>query len=181
MVTNSDRIASLARSLRNQGRGEGDEWLWHVRLGYNYRLDEMSSALGAAQLARLPSLLTKRARVAQMYTRALSTIEGVRSPRIAASTTSMSWFVYVVLLAKGIDRDSVVRRLKELGVETRPYFVPIHCQPYIREMIGDVGSSLPVTSDIGSRSLALPFHSGLSRDGVEYVVDALRRSLAIAA
>ncbi len=180
LVTSSDRIAEWARSLRNQGRGEGGAWLEHVRLGYNYRLDEMSAALGVAQIERLDELVEARASVAAAYGRALTGIAGVVTPTIVETTTRMSWFVYVIRLERGVDRGRVVAALAERGVETRPYFLPIHTQPYIRSMFGDLAGTLPVTEDLGRRTLALPFHARLSDDGVAYVADALRHAVNVA-
>jgi perosamine synthetase len=179
IVTDDLRLAEMARSLRNQGRGEGSDWLTHVRLGWNYRLDELSAALGVAQLERLDPLITQRDDVAKRYTKALADVQGVAAPRVVPATTRMSWFVYVVLLDRGVDRDAVAAELARRKVPTRPYFRPIHLQPYFNERFGDLGGSLPVTEDIGSRTLALPFHGHLSDESIGYVVDALRESLAV--
>jgi perosamine synthetase len=180
VVTDDPRLAELCRSLRNQGRGEGGDWLTHVRLGFNYRLDELSAAVGVAQLERLPQLIAERDRVARRYSAALAGIAGVGLPRLAKDTTQMSWFVYVVLLDRGVDRDVVAARLAARHVPTRPYFRPIHLQPYYRKRFGDLEGSLPVTEDIGRRALALPFHGHLSDESIGYVTDALRETLSSA-
>ncbi|TFH39882.1 MAG: DegT/DnrJ/EryC1/StrS family aminotransferase, partial [ANME-2 cluster archaeon] len=95
IVTDDDDIATLCRSLRNQGRSEDEEWLNHVRLGYNYRLDEMSCALGIGQLNRIDELLDKRTRVAEEYARQLSDVVGITTQYLDPNV-KMSWFVYVV-------------------------------------------------------------------------------------
>ncbi len=174
----------LFRSLRNQGRDVFDAWLNHSRLGYNYRLDEMSAALGASQLARLDELLAKRARVAGWYTSRLQA-EGdlVTPPQIVSTTTKMSWFVYVVRLASGIDRDALMRDLEERGVPTRPYFTPIHLQPFYRARFGSKPGDFPVAEDLGRRSLALPFSSVMTEEQVDYVchhvVDRVKTQCAL--
>lgn len=173
IVTDDESLAALFRSLRNQGRGDGDDWLTHVRLGFNYRLDELSAAVGVAQLERLDALISQREDVARRYSTALSRVPGIVLPRVAPETTRMSWFVYVILLDPAVDRAEVMTRLAALHVPTRPYFRPIHLQPYIRERFGDLEGSLPVTEDIGRRSLALPFHGRLSDESIGYVTDAL--------
>jgi perosamine synthetase len=180
IVTSDVALAELMRSLRNQGRGESGAWLDHVRLGYNYRLDEMSAALGLAQIERLDQLLDNRDKVAARYTAALRSVKGVRTPVIAPETTRMSWFVYVVMLDRGIDRDRVARSLAAEGVPTRPYFRPIHQQPYFVERFGDWTGRFPVTEDVGARTIALPFHGSLSDEGVGYVVEALTAAIAAA-
>lgn len=170
LVTNRDDWRDLFRSLRNQGRDVFDSWLNHSRLGFNYRLDEMSAALGVVQLSRLDELLEKRARVAAWYsTRLQSMQELVEPPTIAPSTTRMSWFVYVARLARGIDRDGLMRSLSEMGIPSRPYFTPIHLQPFYRQRFGFQEGDFPIAEDLGRRSLALPFSSVMTEDQVDHV------------
>ncbi|OQA18436.1 MAG: putative pyridoxal phosphate-dependent aminotransferase EpsN [Chloroflexi bacterium ADurb.Bin360] len=172
IVTNDDEIAALCRSMRNQGRPEMGAWLEHVRLGYNYRLDEMSAALGVSQFRRLESFLQKREHVARMYTERLQGLSWVRPP-VVKPHVRMSWFVYVVTLAEGMRRDPLIERLQQLDIPTRGYFAPIHTQSYIRELFGDLSGSLPVTESIADRTVALPFHNNLSEAEVDAVVAAL--------
>jgi dTDP-4-amino-4,6-dideoxygalactose transaminase len=80
IVTDDLQAAQLMRALRNQGRAPGDTWLSHTHLGYNYRLDEMSAALGKAQMLRLEELLQKREQVAAWYGERLAEIPGVEDP-----------------------------------------------------------------------------------------------------
>jgi dTDP-4-amino-4,6-dideoxygalactose transaminase len=82
VVTNDDSYAAVIRSLRNQGRSVHGAWLEHERLGYNYRLDEMSAALGVVQISRLDELLAKRARVADWYSEVLASVRGVSVPAV---------------------------------------------------------------------------------------------------
>ncbi|MFQ5616668.1 MAG: DegT/DnrJ/EryC1/StrS family aminotransferase, partial [Anaerolineales bacterium] len=126
IVTNDDESAIFMRALRNQGRFPGDTWLQHTHLGYNYRLDEMSAALGKVQMSRLDELLAKREQTAAWYKERLSEIPGVETLQILPHTTRMSWFVYVVRFKEGKDRDAVSWALKARGIPNRPYFIPIH-------------------------------------------------------
>ena len=174
IVTDDEALAERCRALRNQGRATGDDWLTHSLLGYNYRLDELSAALGVAQLERLDELLLSRDRVAAAYSTALAGIPGVLTPRLVPGTSRMSWFVYVVTLDAGLDRERVAASLQTWAIPTRPYFRPIHQQPYFIERFGDRTGSLPVTEDIGRRTLALPFHGGLTAESIAYVAEALR-------
>ncbi len=176
IVTNDDEIARLCHSLRNQGRDEMGTWLEHERLGYNYRLDEMSAALGASQLARIESTLERRAKVAQWYGDALAAASGVR-PLGEFEWGKRSWFVYVVVLDEGIPRDEVLKRLEALGVQSRAYFPPIHLQPFYRERFGYEEGAFPVCEGVAARTLTLPFYNQLSRADVQEVVDRLRRAL----
>ncbi|MDH7486885.1 MAG: DegT/DnrJ/EryC1/StrS family aminotransferase [Anaerolineae bacterium] len=173
IVTDNDEWADLFRSLRNQGRDVHDAWLNHSRLGYNYRLDEMSAALGLAQLGRIEELLAKRERVAQWYSRRLKDVEGVQVPYIAPTTTRMSWFVYVIRLAPAINRSAVMAALEERGIPSRPYFTPIHLQPFYRERLGTGEGDFPVAEAVARSSLALPFSGVMTEEQVEYVCTQL--------
>ena len=174
VVTNDDEAADMIRALRNQGRAPGDTWLQHTYLGYNYRLDEMSAALGEVQMGRLESLLQMREQVAEWYAERLAEIPGVEAPYVAASTTRTSWFVYVIRLAPGIDRQVVANRLREQGIPVRPYFLPIHLQPYLVERFGYQPGDFPVTEDLGARGLALPFSGKMDQAQVERVCRCLQ-------
>lgn len=177
IVTNDDKAAGMMRALRNQGRAPGDSWLQHTYLGYNYRLDEMSAALGTAQMTRLAELLNKRDQVASWYTERLSEIPGVEPPVIEPFTTRMSWFVYVVRFDEKVDRDALAKQLKERGVPVRPYFLPIHLQPYMIERFGYRRDDFPVTEDLGRRGLALPFSGVMAEEQVDRVCAAIRDEL----
>jgi perosamine synthetase len=178
LVTRHAEWDALFRSLRNQGRDVFDGWLQHSRLGYNYRLDELSAALGAVQVDRLEELLRRRERVAGWYSARLARIEGVTLPRVAAWTSRMSWFVYVVRLAPGGERDLVIRELDRRGIPARPYFPPIHLQPFYRAQFGFRPGDFPAAEAAGETCLALPFFGGMREAQVDVVCGALDEALA---
>jgi len=178
IVTDNDKHADYMRALRNQGRAPGDTWLQHTYLGYNYRLDEMSAALGISQMERVEQLLTNRQRVADFYTSKLSIIDGVETPYIAPATTRMSWFVYVIRLSKDIDRDQTAEKLIAAGIPVRPYFLPIHLQPYIAQQFGYQQGDFPATEDLGKRSLAIPFSGIMTEKQVDIVCEVIKDTLA---
>jgi perosamine synthetase len=177
VITSLDRAADFMRALRNQGRAPGDTWLSHTHLGYNYRLDEMSAALGVVQMSRLDELLSKREQVAEWYGDRLSEIPGIEVPLVEASTTRMSWFVYVIRLDQKIDRDNLAKRLESRGVPVRPYFLPIHLQPYMVERFGWREGDFPVTEDLGRRGLAVPFSGVMTEEQVDYVSRMIREEI----
>lgn len=174
IVTDSEEAANFMRALRNQGRATGDTWLQHTHLGYNYRLDEMSAAVGMVQMTRLSELLAKREQVARWYARRLEKISGVVPPTIESFTTRTSWFVYVVQLDRAIDRAALAERMAARGIPVRPYFLPIHLQPYMSERFGFLEGDFPNTEDLGRRGLALPFSGVMRENEVETVCEALR-------
>ena len=178
IVTDDDQAADMMRALRNQGRAPGDTWLQHSYLGYNYRLDELSAALGLVQMRRVEELLAKRAQVAEWYHERLTGEPKLELPEVIPSTTLMSWFVYVIRLAEGIDRDAFIHRMAEEGIPARPYFAPIHLQLYMMDMFGYTEGCYPVTEDLGNRGIAIPFSSVLAEDEVEIVCEVVKKLLA---
>jgi perosamine synthetase len=177
LVTRRAEWADLARSLRNQGRAPGATWLEHVRLGYNYRLDELSAALGVAQARRLEDLIARRHRVAQWYSQRLAGLDRVRPPQIAPTTTRISWFVYVVRILPPAERIEVARRMLSREIPTRNYFSPIHLQPFYVERFGYRRGDFPVTERLGEQSLALPFSSVMTEEQVDVVCRELKAAV----
>ncbi len=177
VITNNDAHADYMRAMRNQGRAPGDTWLTHTHLGYNYRLDEMSAALGAVQMSRLDEMLEKRTQVADAYESHLQNLEGVETQFVEESTSKMSWFVYVVRFDKSINRDELAQKLIAKGIPVRPYFAPIHLQPYMVEQFGYQCGDFPITEDLGNRSLALPFSGVMSEEQVAQVCKTIAESL----
>jgi dTDP-4-amino-4,6-dideoxygalactose transaminase len=169
---------NLLKSLSNQGRSDSGDWLTHSNLGYNYRLDDVSAALGVAQLERLDAILELRGEVAGRYAELLADLDGVEPPLPDDRDHRRSWFVYVVSLADGIDRNAIISRLAEEGIASKPYLPSIHLQPYWRERFGTREGMYPTAEDASRRSLALPFHTRLTPGDQERVVDALARAVA---
>jgi perosamine synthetase len=164
-------------SERNQGRAPDMGWLDHDRLGFNYRLDELSCALGLAQLEHLDELLAGRARAAARYDDALAGIEGLELPCPDEGGNRRSWFVYVVQLPRGVERDATIVSLRERGVDSKPYLPAIHLMSFYRERFGHRKGQFPVCEDVAARSLALPFFPELSEGQVERVALALREAI----
>ena len=177
ITVTSEADWEVLKSLSNQGRSDSGEWLTHSRLGYNYRLDDISAALGVAQVEKLDRVLELRAQVAARYGNLLADVEGVEPPLADDERHRRSWFVYVVLLEDGIDRNGVMARLAEQGIASKPYLPSIHLQPYWRERFGTKEGMFPVSENTSRRSLALPFHTRLPEADQERVVRALAASL----
>ncbi len=178
IVTDKEDWDALFRSLRNQGRDVFDAWLNHTRLGYNYRLDEMSAALGLAQLQRIEELLSKRTRVAEWYNERMDRIQGLYKPFVADTTTRMSWFVYVVRCAEEGKRDDLMTYLQTHGIPSRPYFTPIHLQPFYQQQFGCRRGDLPHTEKAGDTFLAVPFSGVMTEEQVDYVCEHLQTGMA---
>lgn len=178
IVTTSDpALKERVDSERNQGRAPNLDWLDHDRLGFNYRLSDIACALGLAQLEHLDQMLADRARVGERYGQALAGIEGVTPPCPDTGGNRRGWFVYVVQLPRGVDRDACVRALGELGIPSKPYFPAIHLMSFYRDKFGHREGEFPVCEDVAARSIALPFFPQMSDGQVERVADGLRRVL----
>jgi perosamine synthetase len=179
ITTNSDDLAAVCRSLRNQGRAE-DSRMEHVHLGYNYRMNELSAALGCAQLERLDTLLEQRARVAAWYREALSPLQPELVLPAEPSDARRSWFVYVIRLNDSYApdaRDVLINRLRAQGIECAPYFPSIHLQPYYRRRFGFKPGDFPACEAVSARTLALPFYTTLTQEAVAYVAQTLQAIL----
>jgi dTDP-4-amino-4,6-dideoxygalactose transaminase len=178
MIVTTPELAARLRSERNQARTADMGWLDHGGLGFNYRLSDVTAAIGVGQLEKLDAMLEARGRVASLYAERLGAraIEGLDLPMPGAGSERRSWFVYVVQLPEGVDRDGVIRELGERGVAAKPYLPCIHLFPHLREL-GYREGQFPVAEKASARSLALPFFPSMSEAQVDQVCEALARSL----
>jgi len=180
IVTDDEKIAKLCQSMRNQGRDEGDSWLSHSRLGFNFRMNELSAALGLAQMDRIEEIIGKRAQVAAIYNKKLSQIKDLTLPYVEEGN-KMSWFVYVVKLNSEKfsrkDRDEIIDRLKAKGVSCRDYFPPIHLEPFYVDMFGYHSGDFPVTEKVSNLTIALPFYNNLTEQDINYIAEKFKEIL----
>ncbi len=179
MVTLADpALKERIDSERNQGRAPDMGWLDHDRLGFNYRLSDIACALGSAQLARLDEMLAARAQAADLYREALAGIEGLELPCPDSGGDRRGWFVFVVQVPRGVDRDETVRALAAVGVQSKPYLPAIHLMSFYRERFGHREGEFPVCEDVAARSLALPFFPEITEGQIARVAEELRSVLA---
>jgi perosamine synthetase len=171
-------------SERNQGRAPNMDWLDHDRLGFNYRLSDIACALGLAQLERLEAMLAGRARVAALYRSALASLQaagpddGLTLPCEDSGGARRGWFVFVVQLPRGLDRDDTIRALAGHGVPAKPYFPAIHLMSFYRDSFGHREGEFPVCEDVAARSIALPFFPEMSEEQVMRVAAAVETVVA---
>ncbi|MFZ0302856.1 MAG: DegT/DnrJ/EryC1/StrS family aminotransferase [Terracidiphilus sp.] len=168
--------AARLRSLRNQGRS-GDDWLDHAEPGFSYRLSDLACALGRVQLGRIDEILALRAQVAARYDALLQNIAGLELPQLQLPRRKLSWFVYVVRLPAGVNREQVQAAMALEGIATGRYFAPIHRQPAYRASQGTACESLAVTEQIAPRMLALPFFNRITQGEQREVAEALRTAI----
>jgi perosamine synthetase len=179
VVTHSEEEWRQIVSLRNQGRSYDDSggWFHHVRVGFNYRWTDLQAAIGLAQLDKLDRILELRAAAARRYNELLRDEAAVEVPAGDDGAHRRSWFVYVVKLAREIDRDRVLAELRRDGIGTAEYVPCIHLQPYMRERYGFREGMFPIAEETASRTLALPFFTQIEAEDQERVVDVLRSAL----
>ncbi len=131
-------------------------------------------------MKRLDEILDLRRAAAAMYHRALADIEEIHLPPMREPQTA-SWFVYVIRLADRFtqtDRDAVMKHLTQNGVGCNPYFVPIHLQPYVRELLGTKEGDFPHTERLSARTIALPFFARITQQQIQRVKAVLKEALA---
>jgi len=179
VVTGRDpAVQAIINSERNQGRAPDMDWLDHDRLGFNYRLSDVACALGLAQLERIDTLLGGRARVAELYRSALAGIEGLTLPCEDVAKARRGWFVFVVQLPHGVEKEAAIRALGSLGISAKPYFPAIHLMSYYRETFGHRPGEFPVCEDVAARSIALPFFPEMTEAQVARVAEGLQQVLS---
>jgi len=176
LTTDDDELARLARMLRDQGQ---DRRYHHIVLGYNYRMTDIQAALGISQLKRVESTMADKERVARLYNEALHPLKRlVSTPYLPDYVTRHSWYMYAVSLASEIDRDGVVPKLADKGIETRLSFPPVHIQPYYVKRFGYSPQDYPQSYQAWSRLLDLPVSPQLTSDEVRRVVTLLQEVIS---
>jgi perosamine synthetase len=187
LVTPDEDIAKRVTSERNQGRPANDGQVEHDRLGFNYRLSDLQAAIGIAQVERLDELLNARDDVAALYRERLTQLgaepagesdsDDIVLPCENMGDERRGWFVFVVQLPPGTDREAVIASLAEQEVASKAYLPCIHLLPPYRERFGFKGGEFPVAERVSERSLALPFFTSMTEGQVDRVCTALGEAL----
>jgi len=178
VVVGTEEEWATVKSLASQGLREDGPALVYEQLGYNYRMSELSAALGVAQLEKLDRLLAMRRRVAARYDELLGDMEGITTLCGDDVERSRSWFVYAVFIDPEVDRKAVIEHLAAEGIASRPYFPAIHLQPFYRERFGFGPGMFPIAEKAAAEGLALPFHAQLSAGDQERIATVLSAALA---
>jgi perosamine synthetase len=175
IVTNNESINRYCKSAANQGRSDDMQWLTHDKLGFNYRMDEMSAALGVSQLSKIHQFIQKRQEIAQRYSTLLKDYNKVKTPLIRSENIS-SWFVYPIRVSAEI-RDQVIYVLGSKGIQSKAYFYPcIHLQPFFKKMGLNEGD-FPIAEKLSKETLILPFYPNLKIEMINKVISSLKRTI----
>lgn len=173
IVTNSKDFMEKAVLLRNHGKPKS--WVsYHTHIGSNWRMSELNACVGLTHLSRLNEFIEWREQIANKYTEYLKVVPGIR---IILPFSKSSWYKYIVLLPKGINREELKTALKNKGIvlSGETYEVPLHRQPIFRKYAKE---KLPITEDFCSRHICLPIYYGMTEKQAEYVVNALKEGIA---
>ena len=176
MVTTDNReLAQLAWNLRDHAFSH-ERHFWHKFVGFNYRMTNLQAAVGLALLEQLDTFVAARRRHAHEYNRLLQGVPGIRTPQEAPEAKNVYWMYGILVDAQeyGMDRDALRRVLADNGIETRNFFIPMHCQPVYWQQYK--GQRYPVAEDLCKRGFYLPSASSLRQDELEYVVSVIREA-----
>lgn len=172
VITNDEHLYHLLQSLSNQGRGPDLQDLKPEMLGFNYRMNELSAALGRVQLNRLDGFLANRRRAAQWYGQRLQDVGEITLLKADDHEYTRSWFAYVVQLDRRFDRDVIIDKLAQAGIASKAYLPSIHLLPHLQEF-GYKPGDFPVSEAVSSSTLALPFYAGIEENTVDRVCETL--------
>jgi len=173
MITTDDEVLyERMVCLRDHGMSKNKRY-WHVYPGFNYRLTNLQAAIGLAQMERIEDFLTYRVNVVKRYSERLAGVEGITLPPAAKWAKNVNWLYSVVVdeQESGVDRDSLAAGLADRGIETRPFFYPLHLQP---PYSSDEWDEYPVTEWLAPRGLCLPTANDIRLDEIDRVCRAIR-------
>lgn len=175
--TDDDALAERIALLRSHGGVRSEGRFLFEEAGFNYRLSDLQAAVGVAQMRKLDALIAGKRALAAELTEMLRDMEGVQPP------TEPRWGghiyqSYVVLLDEGIDRDAVIRSMRDDGVETTLGTYALHAQPYYMRKYGLRPGDLPHSDRVYRQSLTLPLYPPMGTAELERVANALQHALA---
>jgi perosamine synthetase len=175
VVTNNDDLGTRIRILKGQGMDPTRRY-WFSVVGYNYRMTNIAAAIGLAQLEKVDWHIGRRREIATHYIEHLKHEKGITLQPEKPWACNVYWMVSAVLGENLlISRDYILSELAQLGIETRPFFYPMHTLPIYRELVK--GRSFPVADRLAARGINLPSSATLSEEDVDFVCNELVRLL----
>ena len=175
VVTDDSAIADQAKKLRDQAY-EKERRFWHRELGFNYRMTNLQAAIGVAQMERIDEFVAIRRRNAHLYHALLSGSPGLTLAPEAPWAKNVYW-MYSLLVedACPVSKDTLMGRLKEAGIDTRPFFYPVHCQPLYQESFS--GQQYPVAEELSRKGINLPSGNELTEADVAFIGSAIKSAV----
>ena len=180
IVTNDDALAGKIRIMRSHGmttltwdRHKGHAHSYDVvDIGFNYRINEMASALGLVQLKKLDGNNEKRRKIVEEYRKGLENISGISVPFKDYKEKS-SYHIFPILLSKDTLRSKLIDRLKEKGIQTSIHYSPIHLFTFYRKKFGFKEGMLPKTEFVGEHEVTLPLYPLMGKEDVEFIAESI--------
>jgi len=178
ITTKNEDLANKADVLRDQGK-ENFSSNVIIELGYNWRMTEISAAIGLVQLKRLPEFIKHRNEIAHYYDENLSKISGIK-PLGTPSNILNSYYKYVTFLSPEISRDNFKKRLRDKGVKCggEVYWPPLHMQPVYQRLLKVKEGDFPVAEDVCKKMVCLPMYSQMTLDEAKYVTEKVQEVLS---
>ena len=175
IVTDDPQLAEKCRSLRNLCFQTKKRFI-HEQLGWNFRMSNLQAALGVAQLEQLAQFVSRKRQMGKRYTQLLSSVRGLQLPLPRTEYAENIYWVYGLVMDERIafDAEEAMRRLKEVGIDTRPFFWPMHEQPVFKNMKLFIGESYPVAERLGRRGFYLPSGLGLTPEQINRVAESVQ-------
>ena len=174
LLTDDLKLADRARSQRNLCFQTGRRY-YHEELGFNFRLTNLQAAVGLGQLERIDEIVTRKRWMGAEYTRRLKDIKGLQLPTEEPWARNVYWMYGVVLSEDvGMDATQLALRLRERGVETRPFFWGMHEQPIFHQQGLFVNEHYPIAERLARRGLYLPSGLALTDDQLTRVCDEVQ-------
>jgi perosamine synthetase len=169
LVTNDAQLAERAMMLRDHAMSPQRRY-WHFEVGYNYRLTNLQAAIGVAQMERINELIAIKRHNAHYYNTLLREVRGITLPPEAPWAKNVYW-MYSILVEDsfGVGRDELAAHLKERGIDSRPFFHPLHTMPPYQQDI-----SLPVAESLARKGLNLPSSALLQEKDIERIVGTIK-------
>jgi len=190
MITTDDAaLAARMRRFRNHGidadhRQRAESGTWHYEmtdLGYNYRLNDISCALGTSQLRRLPETLARRREIASAYDRAFSGLASLCIPENSPFVRH-AYHLYPVryqAARTGGDRGNFFRLLREQGIGANVHYLPVHLHPYYQKRYGYRRGDYPVAEAAYDELISLPLFPAMTDGERDRVIEGVRRALVL--
>lgn len=177
VTVNAPDLLTRIRMYRGQGMDPARRY-YHPIVGYNYRLTNVACAILCAQLERRDAIVARRREIFAFYRKSLDGIPGIGSQPVAQWATPAPWLFCITVDRRqyGRSRDELMGRLDEEGIETRPFFVPMHRMPPYQKTSGALDGSYPIAEQLSESGMNLPTHSGLAESDIERIAAKIREN-----
>jgi perosamine synthetase len=171
-LTNDEKLAREMKVLRDHGMSREKRY-WHEVIGFNYRMTNLQAALGVAQLEKLDILIEKKREIAKIYMNQLRDVDGITLHPEMPWAKNVFWLYSILIHEKsfGINRDELISKLAQRGIETRRFFYPVHTMPVYKNVINNI--NFPVSERLSSCGINLPSSVKLNENEVREIVESM--------